>query len=89
MDEELGLLESAYGALQRGDAEAALASARGHAERFPDGALAQEREVLAIDALMRLNRRTEADARANAFRTRYPTSTHWIRIQGLLSGTRP
>lgn len=89
LDEELGLLESAYGALQRGDAAAALALAQGHAGRFPEGALAQEREVLAIDALMRLGRRSEAETRARTFQARYPTSTHWVRIQGLLSAPPP
>ncbi|OJH39488.1 hypothetical protein [Cystobacter ferrugineus] len=89
LDEELALLEGAYQALQRGVAAEALAEAERHAVRFPSGALAQEREVLAIDALVRMGRRTEAEARAEAFRARYPTSTHWVRIQGLLSGTKP
>lgn len=89
MDEELTLLESAYQALQRGDTVAALEQAERHASRFPTGALAQEREVLAIDALVRMGRRSEAEARAEAFRTRYPTSTHGVRIQGLLSGPGP
>ncbi|MCY1083478.1 hypothetical protein [Archangium lansingense] len=89
MDEELALLESAYQAVRRGDAGGALAEAERHATRFPEGALAQEREVLAIDALVRLGRRTEAEARAERFRAHYPTSTHGVRIQGLLSGTRP
>lgn len=89
MDEELALLESAYHSLQSGDAAGALAEAEKHAARFPTGALAQEREVLAIDALVRMGRRDEAGARAEAFRARYPTSTHWIRIQGLLSGANP
>ncbi|WP_257457845.1 hypothetical protein [Archangium lipolyticum] len=88
-DEELTLLESAYQALQRGDAAEALAEADRHAERFPAGALAQEREVLAIDALVRMGRRAEAGTRAEAFRKRYPTSTHGVRIQNLLSGARP
>ncbi|QRK11227.1 hypothetical protein JQX13_14810 [Archangium violaceum] len=89
LDEELALLEGAYQALQRGEAAEALAEAERHAVRFPSGALAQEREVLAIDALVRMGRRAEAGARAGAFRARYPTSTHWVRIQGLLSGTKP
>lgn len=89
MDEELSLLESAYEALRKGDAAGALAEAERHAARFPSGALAQEREVLAIDALVRLGRRAEAEARAAGFRARYPTSTHGVRIQGLLSGPRP
>jgi hypothetical protein len=89
MDEELTLLESAYEALRKGDAAGALAEAERHATRFPAGALAQEREVLAIDALVRLGRRAEAESRAAAFRVRYPTSTHGVRIQGLLSAPGP
>jgi hypothetical protein len=38
--------------------------------------------------LVRLGRRAEAEARAERFRARYPTSTHGVRIQGLLSGTK-
>jgi hypothetical protein len=89
VDEELTLLESAYQALRRGDAAGALAEAERHAARFPAGALAQEREVLAIDALVRMGRRAEAERRAEAFRARYPTSTHGVRIQNLLSGAKP
>ena len=89
MDEELALLESAYEALRKGDAAGALVEAERHAARFPSGALAQEREVLAIDALVRLGRRAEAETRAAGFRARYPTSTHGVRIQGLLSAPRP
>ncbi|PTL76577.1 hypothetical protein [Vitiosangium sp. GDMCC 1.1324] len=89
MDEELTLLETAYQALRGGDAAGALEEAERHAARFPEGALAQEREVLAIDALVRMGRRTEAGARAETFRARYPTSTHWVRIQGLLAGPKP
>ncbi|WP_224247868.1 hypothetical protein [Hyalangium gracile] len=87
VDEELLELEPAWGALRQGNAAAALSRAESHAARFPSGALSQEREVIAIDALVRLGRRAEAEARAEAFRARYPTSTHQVRIQGLLSGT--
>jgi hypothetical protein len=86
VDEELTLLESAYQAIQQGDAAAALSSAEKHAARFAAGALAQEREVLIVDALVRLGRRTEAETRADAFRARYPTSTHLVRLQNILSG---
>ena len=88
-DEELDLLESLYRTFQRGDMEGVLAEAQQHASRFPKGALAQEREVLAIEALVRLGRRSEAEARAENFQRRYPASTHWVRIQRLLSDPRP
>lgn len=47
-----------------------------HARRFPSGALAQEREVIAIDALARMGRTQEARARAAAFLAAYPSSAY-------------
>lgn len=88
-DEELLLLDSAHQALRRGDAEGALASAQAHASRFPSGTLAQEREVIAIEALVRLGRVPEARERAEAFGARYPTSSHLVRLQGLLRPAGP
>jgi hypothetical protein len=38
--------------------------------------LAQEREVIAIEALRRLNRSAEADRRAAAFAKAFPGSVH-------------
>ena len=54
------------------------------ARRFPDGALAPERDVLAIEALERLGRRTEAQTRLAAFRARYPQSPHLARLDALV-----
>ncbi|WP_186001868.1 hypothetical protein [Corallococcus sp. Z5C101001] len=88
-DEELLLLDSAHQALRRGDSERALASAQAHASRFPAGTLAQEREVIAIEALVRLGRVPEARERAEAFGARYPTSSHLVRLQGLLHPSGP
>lgn len=47
-----------------------------HVRRFPSGALAQEREVIAIDALARMGRTQEARARAAAFLAAYPNSAY-------------
>lgn len=58
----------------------ALALADEHPSRFPAGVLAQEREVIAIDALVKLHRTAEARTRAAAFRTRYPSSAHLGRV---------
>jgi hypothetical protein len=63
----------------------ALDLVREHELRFPFGALAQEREVIAIQALLRLARRSEAEARATRFRAQYPGSAHARRIDVLLS----
>ena len=62
-----------------------LARCDEHARRFANGTLVQEREVLAIDALMRLGRRPEAEARASRFRASFPRSGHLRRIEALHS----
>lgn len=54
------------------------------ARRFPEGALAPEREVLAIEALARLGRLPEARARWSAFRAKYPQSPHLARLGSLV-----
>jgi TolA-binding protein len=45
------LLEAASAALMRGDPESAIPALRKHAQRFPNGALAEEREALLERAL--------------------------------------
>src|SRR5262249_26519636 len=61
------------------DPSAALALTDEAAKRFPDGPLAYEREVLAIEALAHLGRLPAARARLTAFRARYPQSPHLAR----------
>jgi hypothetical protein len=80
---ELSLLRRAQQALAT-DPNQALALGSLHAERFPNGLLAQERDVITIDALFRLGRRDEANARARAFLLRYPGSAHAWRVNELL-----
>lgn len=80
---ELALLEAAQSALATSPARA-LAIAQQHARRFPDGALAQEREVIVIDALVRLDRAPDAEARARRFDARWPSSAHRRRIDVIL-----
>ncbi len=77
----LGRAQEAIGS----DPARALALATDHASKYPRGALAQEREVLAVDALLRLGRRKDAEARARAFRATYPTSGHVRRLDALLA----
>lgn len=81
---EVALLADAQAALTVRPAES-LARCDEHARRFATGTLVQEREVLAIDALMRLGRRPEAEARANRFRAAFPRSGHLRRIDALLA----
>ncbi|HMI92184.1 MAG TPA: hypothetical protein VK509_12500 [Polyangiales bacterium] len=80
---ELTLLELAQRVLRR-DPEEALALAESHRARFERGALAQEREMIAIEALLRLKRRAQAERRARAFTQRYPQSSHGPRLRDLL-----
>ncbi|WP_437513248.1 tetratricopeptide repeat protein [Sorangium sp. So ce1099] len=61
--------------------EAALAAVGEHQREFPAGRLAEEREYVAIRALMRLGRVDEARARADAFLARYPSTSYADRVR--------
>lgn len=71
---ERSLLDVARTALGRGDFANALASADAHQKRFPKGALAEEREALAVQALAGAGRKEEARARAERFARSFPGS---------------
>jgi hypothetical protein len=71
---ERQLLDLARGALEREEPQAALDATARHERGYPNGALAQEREAIAIRALVLLGRTTEARARADRFRSRFPQS---------------
>lgn len=55
-----------------------------HRANYPRSAFSQERDVLEIDALLRLGRRSEAVARGDQFARYYPKSAHLRRIDALL-----
>jgi hypothetical protein len=55
-----------------------------HAKAYPNGALAQEREVIAIEALVKLGRRDEAAKRATGFHKSFPQSSHGERVDRLI-----
>jgi len=63
------------------DPREALGLLAEHAARFPNGMLAPEREVLAIEALRKLGDTHAADKRLRAFRARYPDSLHLRRLE--------
>ena len=69
----------------RSDPAAALAEAERHARHYPSGTMADEREVIAIDALVRLGRRADAEARATRFREAHPSSPSLRRIERILA----
>jgi hypothetical protein len=80
--DELNLLARAQNALSS-DPAFALELTSEHVRTFPSGALAQEREVIAIDALLRLDQTAEASIRAATFHRRFPTSAHRRRVDVL------
>jgi hypothetical protein len=72
---EASILLAARRALPH-DPEKALSLTERHERRFPGSALAEERHVLAIRALVRLGRTAEAEQHLGAFRRRHPDSPH-------------
>jgi hypothetical protein len=71
---ERALLDPARTALGRGDGTSALDAVRKHEAQFASGKLAEEREAIAVQALVVLRRSEEARARAARFQQRYPGS---------------
>jgi TolA-binding protein len=68
------LLETASAALMKGDNSSAIAALRQHAQRFPKGELAQEREVLLVQALAASGDDAAAQRRAKEFKKKFPGS---------------
>lgn len=84
---ELALLEQAHRNLAAAPARALDATAA-HRRRFPRGQYEQEREVLAIEALLALQRDAQASARAARFLARHPESSHARRVRALVAGAQ-
>ncbi len=84
--EEYRLLRVARQALSA-DPASALRLTDEHARRFAHGMLVQEREAIAVAALARLGREREANARAQAFYTAYPSSPYRSRVEAALAQT--
>ncbi|MGC4064020.1 MAG: hypothetical protein QM784_05155 [Polyangiaceae bacterium] len=80
---EAALLLEARSALGQ-DAARALRITQEHARLYPSGILAQEREVIAIEALRRLGKTDLAKKRSAAFDKRYPGSVHRSKIKQTL-----
>jgi hypothetical protein len=79
--DEAELLKRAQAALSERPRET-LSLTVEHERRFAAGALREEREVLAIDALRKLGRVNAARERASRFEQRYPDSVHLEKIRG-------
>ncbi|WP_437671682.1 hypothetical protein [Sorangium sp. So ce131] len=61
--------------------EAPLSVLDEHQAEFPAGALAAEREIIAIDALLRRGSGGDARARAQDFLARFPSNPHVERVR--------
>lgn len=81
---ELALLAQARRVLRSSPAQT-LRLTTEHQEHFGAGALVEEREVLAIEALVRLGRHSQATSRSERFARRYPRSIHAGRIAAVLA----
>jgi hypothetical protein len=68
------LLDEARAAIVEGAPDRALDRLAEHRTRFPDGLLAEERDAMTVEALVRAGRYDEARSRAAAFRERTPAS---------------
>jgi hypothetical protein len=84
---ELVLLRGSQAALQSNDLASSLDLVGRHASEYPDGVFAQEREVLAIETLLKQRARDSALQRAEQFMHRYGSSLYAARIRELLEQT--
>jgi hypothetical protein len=82
--EEIALIGNAHDAL-RSNPAAALALCKQHETKFASGHFAQEREAVAIEALVYLNRKDEAQKRFADFDNKYPSSSHRVHLESLLA----
>jgi hypothetical protein len=82
---ERALLDDARAALAAGDAAHSLARLDEHVRRFPKPRLAEEREALAVQALVLLKRYDDARERAARFKASAPNSLFLPAIDTSLS----
>jgi len=80
---EVDLIERAHNALP-GDPPRALAWLREHERRFPDGTFAQERDAIAIEALVGEGDLVGARARARLFLARFRGSAYAAHVESLV-----
>ena len=85
---ELALLARARRALLTRPAHA-LEFTEAHARKFPHGTFGEEREVLAIEALLRLGLSDEAKQRAIAFERLFPDSAHRAHLARMIQPPAP
>ncbi|MEP7052458.1 MAG: hypothetical protein ABJB12_18975 [Pseudomonadota bacterium] len=79
--QEVALLSKAQAALSRGRPQEALAALTEHAQRFPRGALSEERAATRVRTLCALGRTREAAAELKRIETVNPTSAYLARAR--------
>ncbi len=82
IETEAALLQRARQALAS-DPSRSLALVEQHRRLYPRGMLSQERELLAVKALVALGRADSARSRADAFVTAYPSSAYRDRVESV------
>jgi hypothetical protein len=82
---ETGLVAAGREALRAGHLAAATGLLEQARQRFPQGVLRQEREALAIEALVQSGQRELAVERARTFFRSYPDSPHSARVQAVIA----
>jgi hypothetical protein len=85
---ESAILDLARASIAHGEPDRALEALDRHATSFPRGVLREEREALAIKALVLASRGDAARARAARFRERYPESLFLPAIESSLRSVR-
>jgi hypothetical protein len=79
------LLDAARQGLLRGEPQTSWEAIEEHERKFPDGALAEERDALAVRTLVALGRNPEARRRAEALRSRFPRSVFLPAVETALA----
>src|SRR5690606_28075376 len=79
--DEMALIRAAWADLRAGRGDAALASLDAHRSRFPEGALAPERDAARAIALCASARRDEGLAAASSFLHAHPRSPLAARVR--------
>lgn len=88
LEAERIMLQQARAQLAAGDGHAALSVIEQHARGFPAGALVEEREALAVRALLLTGNHEAARARGAQFHRRYPQSIYLPAVEQALESIR-
>jgi hypothetical protein len=86
LGKEKAILDVARTALGRGDGANAFAAVQRHASEFPRGQMSEEREALAVQALIQLGRERDAVERGARFHQTYPNSILGPVVDAALEG---